>query len=96
MNIDYVGYCSFLFLKLSFENCFRSTFFSVLVECIVLYALVPFLLAILYFVEQSLVKLEGWEDTVTIISSDMRHWDASEKADILVRAYYLESIFYFL
>ncbi|XP_042974939.1 protein arginine N-methyltransferase 1.5-like [Carya illinoinensis] len=32
----------------------------------------------------SLVKLEGWEDTVTIISSDMRHWDASEKADILV------------
>lgn len=34
--------------------------------------------------EQSLVKLEGWEDIVTIISSDMRHWNAPEKADILV------------
>ncbi|KAL9226935.1 hypothetical protein vseg_002691 [Gypsophila vaccaria] len=32
----------------------------------------------------SLVKLEGWENIVTIISSDMRHWDAPEKADILV------------
>ncbi|KAL1569290.1 Protein arginine N-methyltransferase 5 [Salvia divinorum] len=32
----------------------------------------------------SLVKLEGWEQTVTIISSDMRDWDAPEKADILV------------
>ncbi|XP_037494442.1 protein arginine N-methyltransferase 1.5 [Jatropha curcas] len=32
----------------------------------------------------SLVKLEGWEDIVTIISCDMRHWDAPEKADILV------------
>ncbi|GER28173.1 protein arginine N-methyltransferase 5 [Striga asiatica] len=32
----------------------------------------------------SLVKLEGWEDVVTIISCDMRHWDAPEKADILV------------
>lgn len=33
---------------------------------------------------QSLVKLEGWENCVTIISSDMRCWDAPEKADILV------------
>lgn len=33
---------------------------------------------------QSLVKLEGWEDIVTIISCDMRHWDAPQKADILV------------
>ncbi|XP_010247166.1 PREDICTED: protein arginine N-methyltransferase 1.5 [Nelumbo nucifera] len=32
----------------------------------------------------SLVKLEGWENIVTIISSDMRCWDAPEKADILV------------
>ncbi|KAJ6819644.1 protein arginine N-methyltransferase 5 isoform X1 [Iris pallida] len=32
----------------------------------------------------SLIKLEGWEDMVTIISSDMRSWDAPEKADILV------------
>ncbi|GAB4837642.1 Protein arginine N-methyltransferase 5 [Ancistrocladus abbreviatus] len=32
----------------------------------------------------SLIKLEGWEDVVTIISSDMRFWDAPEKADILV------------
>ncbi|KAG5031024.1 hypothetical protein JHK85_015006 [Glycine max] len=34
--------------------------------------------------EQALVKLEGWEYTVTIVSSDMRHWNAPEKADILV------------
>lgn len=34
--------------------------------------------------KQSLVKLEGWEDFVTIVSSDMRDWDAPEKADILV------------
>lgn len=32
----------------------------------------------------SLIKLEGWESHVTIISSDMRNWDAPEKADILV------------
>ncbi|XP_039117798.1 protein arginine N-methyltransferase 5 [Dioscorea cayenensis subsp. rotundata] len=32
----------------------------------------------------SLVKLEGWENIVTIISSDMRCWNAPEKADILV------------
>ncbi|XP_073219541.1 protein arginine N-methyltransferase 5-like [Cicer arietinum] len=32
----------------------------------------------------SIVKLEGWEDTVTIVSSDMRRWNALEKADILV------------
>ncbi|KAK6918362.1 PRMT5, oligomerization domain [Dillenia turbinata] len=32
----------------------------------------------------SLVKLEGWETLVTIVSSDMRCWDAPEKADILV------------
>ncbi|GAA0171773.1 protein modifying enzyme [Lithospermum erythrorhizon] len=32
----------------------------------------------------SLVKLEGWEKIVTIISSDMRCWEAPEKADILV------------
>lgn len=32
----------------------------------------------------SLIKLEGWENIVTIVSSDMRHWDAPEKADILV------------
>ncbi|XP_071730514.1 protein arginine N-methyltransferase 1.5-like [Rutidosis leptorrhynchoides] len=32
----------------------------------------------------SLVKLEGWENIVTIISGDMRSWDAPEKADILV------------
>ncbi|KAL0327656.1 UNVERIFIED_CONTAM: protein arginine N-methyltransferase 1.5 [Sesamum angustifolium] len=34
---------------------------------------------------QSLVKLEGWEDIVTIVSSDMRNWDAPERADILVQ-----------
>ncbi|XP_062117161.1 protein arginine N-methyltransferase 1.5 [Humulus lupulus] len=32
----------------------------------------------------SLVKLEGWESLVTIISCDMRYWNAPEKADILV------------
>uniref|UniRef100_A0A5B6ZHV2 Protein arginine N-methyltransferase n=1 Tax=Davidia involucrata TaxID=16924 RepID=A0A5B6ZHV2_DAVIN len=32
----------------------------------------------------SLVKLEAWENIVTIVSSDMRCWDAPEKADILV------------
>ncbi|CAI9115602.1 OLC1v1016543C1 [Oldenlandia corymbosa var. corymbosa] len=32
----------------------------------------------------SLVKLEGWENVVTIVSSDMRAWVAPEKADILV------------
>lgn len=32
----------------------------------------------------SLIKLEGWENIVTVISSDMRCWDAPEKADILV------------
>ncbi|KAI4378854.1 hypothetical protein MLD38_016278 [Melastoma candidum] len=32
----------------------------------------------------SLLKLEGWENSVNIVSSDMRHWDAPEKADILV------------
>lgn len=32
----------------------------------------------------SLIKLEGWESLVTIVSSDMRNWDAPEKADILV------------
>lgn len=32
----------------------------------------------------SLVKLEGWEQMVTIVSCDMRAWDAPEKADILV------------
>jgi protein arginine N-methyltransferase 5 len=31
-----------------------------------------------------LIKLEGWESLVTVISSDMRCWDAPEKADILV------------
>ncbi|KAL6578609.1 Protein arginine N-methyltransferase 5 [Orobanche minor] len=32
----------------------------------------------------SLVKLEGWKEKVTIVSCDMRSWDAPEKADILV------------
>ncbi|PWZ25585.1 Protein arginine N-methyltransferase 5 [Zea mays] len=32
----------------------------------------------------SLIKLEGWESLVTVISSDMRCWDAPEKADVLV------------
>ncbi|XP_027075061.2 protein arginine N-methyltransferase 1.5 [Coffea arabica] len=32
----------------------------------------------------SLVKLEGWEKEVIIISCDMRCWDAPEKADVLV------------
>ncbi|KAL6997291.1 Protein arginine N-methyltransferase 5 [Sarracenia purpurea var. burkii] len=32
----------------------------------------------------SLVKLEGWENVVKIVSCDMRCWDAPEKADILV------------
>lgn len=32
----------------------------------------------------SLLKLEGWENIVSIISSDMRCWNAPEKADILV------------
>ncbi|OMO61939.1 Protein arginine N-methyltransferase PRMT5 [Corchorus capsularis] len=32
----------------------------------------------------SLVKLEGWENVVSIVSCDMRLWNAPEKADILV------------
>ncbi|GBG90503.1 hypothetical protein CBR_g50848 [Chara braunii] len=32
----------------------------------------------------SLVALEGWKDLVTIVSCDMRSWEAPEKADILV------------
>ncbi|KAL0726587.1 hypothetical protein Bca4012_022680 [Brassica carinata] len=32
----------------------------------------------------NLVKMEGWEAIVTIISCDMRFWSATEKADILV------------
>ncbi|GKA22946.1 protein arginine N-methyltransferase 1.5 [Tanacetum coccineum] len=32
----------------------------------------------------NLVKIEGWEKMVTIISCDMRCWDAPEQADILV------------
>jgi protein arginine N-methyltransferase 5 len=32
----------------------------------------------------NLVKMEGWEDVVTIISCDMRFWNAPEQADILV------------
>lgn len=32
----------------------------------------------------NLIKLEGWEDFVSIVSCDMRHWNAPEKADILV------------
>jgi hypothetical protein len=40
-----------------------------------------------YLLEQALVKLEGWEDIVTIVSSDMRYWNAPEKADILVNSY---------
>ncbi|KAL6544219.1 Protein arginine N-methyltransferase 5 [Orobanche gracilis] len=32
----------------------------------------------------SLVKLEDWKEKVTIVSCDMRSWDAPEKADILV------------
>jgi protein arginine N-methyltransferase 5 len=32
----------------------------------------------------SLIKLEGWEGIVTVVSSDMRQWVAPEKADILV------------
>ncbi|KAI3877528.1 hypothetical protein MKX03_030638, partial [Papaver bracteatum] len=31
----------------------------------------------------SLVKLEGWENQVTVVSSDMRCWGAPAKADIL-------------
>lgn len=42
-----------------------------------------------FFSFQSLVKMEGWEKIVTIISCDMRYWDASEQADILVRKYLL-------
>ena len=38
----------------------------------------------LHLLGQSLVKLEGWENIVTIVSCDMRQWDAPEKADILV------------
>lgn len=33
---------------------------------------------------QSLVSLEGWEDVVTVVSADMRTWEAPELADILV------------
>lgn len=32
----------------------------------------------------NLIAIEGWKDLVTIVSSDMRNWDAPVKADILV------------
>eukprot|EP00850_Spirogloea_muscicola_P017646 SM000154S01381 [mRNA] locus=s154:56254:62451:- [translate_table: standard] len=32
----------------------------------------------------SLITMEGWQDKVTVVSSDMRHWQAPEQADILV------------
>lgn len=32
----------------------------------------------------SLIKLEDWEDLVTVVSCDMREWNAPEQADILV------------
>eukprot|EP00850_Spirogloea_muscicola_P005195 SM000023S07651 [mRNA] locus=s23:659320:666064:- [translate_table: standard] len=31
----------------------------------------------------SLITMEGWQDKVTVVSSDMRHWQAPEQADIL-------------
>lgn len=49
-----------------------------------------------YLFKQSLVKLEGWENVVTIVSCDMRLWNASEKADILVREYLLIVFYYFI
>lgn len=48
-----------------------------------------------YLFKQSLVKLEGWENVVTIVSCDMRLWNAPEKADILVCEYLL-IVFHFL
>ena len=33
---------------------------------------------------QSLVESEGWGDRVTVVASDMRAWDFTEKADVLV------------
>eukprot|EP00884_Botryococcus_braunii_P016344 jgi/Botrbrau1/3393/Bobra.0337s0034.1 len=33
---------------------------------------------------QHLIAAEGWEDVVTVVGADMRHWEAPEKADILV------------
>ena len=47
------------------------------------------MLALFEFIEQSLVKLEGWEKEVIIISCDMRCWDAPEKADVLVGEMFL-------
>ncbi|KAJ7518054.1 hypothetical protein O6H91_21G052500 [Diphasiastrum complanatum] len=32
----------------------------------------------------SLIKMEGWEEMVNIVSCDMRQWNAPEQADILV------------
>lgn len=43
----------------------------------------------LYPFDQSLVKLEGWENIVSIVSCDMRCWNAPEEADILVGVYLL-------
>ncbi|KAG2500070.1 hypothetical protein HYH03_002347 [Edaphochlamys debaryana] len=33
---------------------------------------------------QQMLRAEGWEEAVTIVSADMRHWQAPELADILV------------
>ncbi|CAN6540192.1 unnamed protein product [Malus baccata var. baccata] len=41
----------------------------------------------------SLVKLEGWENIISIISCDMRYWDAPEKADILVYIAHFETAY---
>lgn len=40
---------------------------------------------ITWFISQSLIKIEGWQGSVTVVSSDMRQWNAPEQADILVK-----------
>lgn len=37
----------------------------------------------LVHIEQMIIS-EGWQDQVTLVSADMRHWQAPEQADILV------------
>lgn len=43
-----------------------------------------------------MVRIEGWENEVTIVSCDMRFWDAPEKADILVNECGLGKLSFFI
>jgi hypothetical protein len=41
-------------------------------------------LIIFYLLEQELIRTNNWSSFVIIVSSDVRNWNAPERADILV------------